>query len=126
MRVEVSVATSTIQYAAKQALKSRLYEHESWMFYSILQQPESIIKMATAFVNRKRVGISLLWDYEMLDEYRGAGYTHQIGCFISPIFRRQRIGSMLVHRMNVSNDIVNGTGVEGSRKFWETVRPEAN
>lgn len=126
VRVDVSVAKSTIQYAAQQALKSRLYEHESWMFYSILKQPESIIKMATAFINRKRVGISVLWDYDKLDEYKGAGYADQIGCFVNPIFRRHKIGTMLVGRMNVHSDIVNGTGVAGSRQFWETVRPEAN
>ncbi len=126
VRVDVSIVQSTIQYAAKQALRYKLYEHESWMFYSILQQPAAIIKMATAFINRKRVGISVLWDYDKLDEYRGAGYADQIGCFVDPIFRRHKIGTMLVGRMNVSNDIVNGTGVQGSRTFWETVRPEAN
>lgn len=126
VKVDVSTVPNTIAYAAKQALKSRLYEHESWMFYSILQQPSAIIKMATAFINRKRVGISVLWDYDKLDEYRGSGYMNQIGCFVNPIFRRHRVGSMLVGRMNVSNDIVNGTGVAGSREFWQTVRPEAN
>lgn len=126
VRIDVSTVSNTIEYAAKQALRNHLYENTFWMFYSILQQPESIIKMATAFVDRKRVGIAMLWDYNMLDDYRNGGYSEQIGCFINPNFRRQKIGTMLIERMGVSDDIPNGFGVAGSREFWGKVRPGAN
>lgn len=121
VRVHVSRSRMSVEWAAKQALRSELYEHKSWMFYEILQNPDSIIKIGTAFFNRKRIGISVYWDYQKLEEYANSSYARQLGCFIRPEFRRQGIGHALVKRMNEKSAVV-GTGLTGSRTFWETVR----
>lgn len=124
VRVDISRARKTIDYSAEQALRSNLYQNQAWMFYEILCNPESIIKMATAFFNRRRIGISIFWDYDYLPSYKNGGYDKQLGCFVTEDFRRNKIGTMLVERMNVDRHIITGTGVSGSRDFWDKVRPE--
>lgn len=121
VRVHVSRSRMSIEWAAKQALRSKLYEHESWMFYEILQNPDCIIKIGTAFFDRKRIGVSIYWDYQKLEDYAASSYARQLGCFIKPEFRRHGIGQALVKRMNEKTAVV-GTGLAGSRTFWENVR----
>ncbi len=123
--VKVATKTNTIQEAARRALDAGLYQNTFWMFYEILQTPKCIIKIATAFHNRKRIGVSIYWDWEKLPDYRDMGYDPQLGCYVKEDFRRHKIGSQLVTRIRAPHDVCVGTGLSCSRDFWPTVKPES-
>jgi GNAT superfamily N-acetyltransferase len=124
-KVVVSKSKNTIQEASRMALKMGLYQSPSWTFYELLTVPKATIRMATAFVNRKRVGISIYWDYELMDDYAGCGYYKQVGCYVKDEYRRQGIGTQLIERMNVSESVAVGTGIFESQEFWAKVKPQA-
>lgn len=117
--VKVSRAPASIAYAANQALRNELYQRRWWMFHQVLSENHSIIKMATAFYRRKRIGISLFWNYDELEGYEHSEYGTQLGCFVRPEFRRHGIGRLLVKRMNIKARV--GVGIPDSEQFWNAV-----
>lgn len=125
VNVTVSTVPTTISIAAQKALENRLYQNQCWMFYDLLQRPTAIIKLATAFWKRKRIGVAIYWDYELLEEFAGDGYERQVGCFVREEFRRQNVGSQLIERIRVPKDVKVGQGLAISRDFWAQVKPEA-
>lgn len=121
VNVRVATKRNTIEEAAQAAFKSGLYQNTFWMFYEILQTPRSILKIATAFHNRKRVGVSIFWDWEQLPDYRDMGYEPQLGCFVKEDYRRHKVGSQLITRMKQPDSVCIGTGLADSVHFWESV-----
>ncbi len=117
--IKISRVPTTISYAAQQALKLELYQYRWWMFHQVLDENHSIIKMATAFYRRKRIGISLFWNYDDLSGYETSDYGTQLGCYVRPEFRRHGIGRMLIERMNVNARV--GSGIAESEHFWNKV-----
>jgi hypothetical protein len=109
--------------ACDRALKNSLYESKGWMFYELFNEPQAIIKMATAFVNRKPVGVSVYWDFDLLTGYDYNVEHRQLGCFVKEEFRRRHIGARLVHRIRAPKTARVGVGLAISRSFWPSVRP---
>lgn len=125
VNINVSVKENTIHANARRALIDGLYQNPNWMFYELLLRPVPIIRMATAFYNRKRVGISLYWDYDLIPEYKGQAPSRQLGCYVKEEFRRHGIGTQLVNRMRVPEQVLVGQGLSISLAFWNTVKPHA-
>lgn len=125
--VNISVARSptTIKKATERALKFELYQAKFWMFYDLFYRPEAILKTATAFHNRKPVGIAVYWDYDKLEEFAHQGYDRQVGCYVKEDFRRHKVGSQLIERIKVPKNAAVGQGLALSREFWAVVKPEA-
>lgn len=126
VNIQVSQVPSTISKAALRALKHELYQSKSWMFYDLFQYPESILKIATAFHNRKPVGVAVYWDYDKHPLYKfSCDYNTQVGCYVKEDFRRHKIGHQLVNRIKAGKQAAVGRGLPGSVDFWKTTRPGA-
>jgi hypothetical protein len=123
-------------YLCNLAVAQKMFVNQDYVFGKLLNRERYYIRHITAIMhNDEMYGISLIWDYiqraadlkrvESVEKMHEYGFLqHAIGVYVPDIYRRGKIGSLLVNynMKSFDEDVCCIGEVYEQQKFWMSPR----